>query len=134
MKEHPALVAIENEDFVSGIHPFELFCVYHLGLKEDGTTAFLNVHQVAHELKSDTDTIMAALERYGLDSNTLVHTGFDLASAQADIQVSPPGVDLFMLAEMHFESLCESTEKRDWQKELDDDKAQNDALFAEPQK
>lgn len=127
---HPALRALQSKRFVDGIDPFALFCAYHLGLFPDGRARFAHIHDVARAFSVEKETIERALAAYALTPDDLVHSTFDVASAQADVQVSPPGVDLFLLARMHFDALTESYgESRDWERELAEDAAENDRVF-----
>jgi hypothetical protein len=131
-KEHPALRAIRTRAFVNGIEPFALFCAYHLGLFPDGSVRFANVHDVARAFETDTDTVQRALDAYGLSPDVVVNSTFDVASAQADVAVSPKGVDLVMLAAMHWDMLVSSWgEQRDWNAELLRDEAENARVFGE---
>lgn len=118
-KMHPAQRALETNDLVWGIDPFWLFAMYHLGLKRDQTAAFMNVYDVARALEVSPEAVQDALSAYAMTPGDMVHSGFDVASAQVDIQVSPPGVDLLGLAEMHFEAFIAAADKpRDWSGEL----------------
>jgi hypothetical protein len=112
------------------LDPFALFCAYHLGLAPDGTRGFLNLHQVARCLRCTPQEVEEALKRHGLTPERLLSLDFDLASAQADISLSPAGVDLKDLAAMHFEAfLVAPPRARDWEKELARDQAENDRIF-----
>jgi len=127
---HPAMAALASGRFTEGIDPFALFCAYHLGLFPDGRARFAHIHDVARAFSVDKEAVERALTAYALTPDDLVHSTFDVASAQADVQVSPPGVDLFLLARMHFDALTESYgETRDWERELADDAAENARVF-----
>ena len=127
---HPAEVARDSGRMVADIQPFELFCAYHLGITADGAYRFQNIHDVARRFRVDKDTIEAALAAYALDTERLLSSSFDTASAQVDIQVSPAGVDLRGLAEMHWEQLLASVPNaRDWKRELADDAVENERTF-----
>jgi hypothetical protein len=128
--EHPAATALRLRTFVAGIEPFALFCAYHLGLFRDGSVHFANVHDVARAFSTDVDTVQRALDAYGLSPDVIVNSAFDVASAQADVAVSPPGVDLVTLAAMHWEMLIASWgTSRDWNAELARDAEANARLF-----
>lgn len=114
------------------LDPFALFCAYHLGLFPDGRVAFGNVHDVARAFRVSVAEVQETLAAHGLDSDRLVHAGFDIAAAQADVQVSPPGVDLFVLAEMHYEAArAARREGRDWESELAEDQAANRSTYGD---
>ena len=109
---------------------FDLFAAYHLGLFPDGTVKFGNVHDVALAFGIEADEVIRRLAAGGLDPDSLVHSSFDLASAQADIQVSPEGVDLKALALMHYEHALEAKrDGRDWESELQADREANAATY-----
>jgi len=98
--------------------PFPLFCAYYLGLKPDGTRAPLNIHGVARAAGVSVADVEMALERHGLSAEAMLQTDFDLASAQLDIQASPPGVDLHGIALMHWELWqCAKPRDGDWRKD-----------------
>lgn len=116
----------------AALTPFALFCAYHLGLTPAAERRFMHIHDVAALFSIGVAEVRAALERFALDSDTLLHTRFDLAGAQADIQLSPPGVDLLDLARMHFDALAAARgQPRDWEAELMHAAEENRALFGE---
>jgi hypothetical protein len=123
----------DEDELLFGIDPFELFCAYHLGITEENTYRFQNANQVARRFDVEVEELFEALRAYGLDPDKLLHSGFDLASAQADVQLSPEGVDLTVLAQMHYESLLSSErDSRDWEAELSRDAAENERTFGSP--
>lgn len=128
--EHPARRAERGDGVVCGLEPFALFCAYHLGLTGPQGYRFMNVHQVARHFEVSVDDVQSALAAYQLDSDVLLHGGFDLAAAQADVQLSPAGVDLYGLARMHYDQLlAASPTARDWQRELERAAAENEEIF-----
>lgn len=133
--DHPARRAEAGEGVVAGIDPFALFCAYHLGITAENTYRFQNVHEVARRFGVSSEEIQDALRAYRLDPDVLIHVGFDLASAQADVQLSPEGVDLTVLARMHYEAVLEAEPNaRDWQEELSRAAEENEAIFGHRQK
>ena len=131
-KPHPSRQAELEGDFVAGIEPFALFCAYHLGITEENRYRFQNVHEVARRFGASVEAVQSALKAYGLDPDTLIHSGFELASAQADVQLSPPGVDLTVLARMHYEALLEAEpSERDWEAELRQAEEENRRIFGD---
>ncbi|MFZ9886138.1 MAG: hypothetical protein ACO3JL_01445 [Myxococcota bacterium] len=128
--EHPARRAERGEGVVCGLEPFPLFCAYHLGLTGPQSYRFMNIHQVARHFEVSVDDVQQALIAYQLDSDVLLHIGFDLAAAQADVQLSPAGVDLYALARMHYDTLLQApTKARDWERELARAAEENDEIF-----
>lgn len=129
---HPSRRAELHGDFIAGIEPFALFCAYHLGITDENRYRFQNVHEVARRFAASVDEVQEALRAYALDPDTLVHSGFDLAAAQADVQLSPPGVDLVVLARMHYEALLEAEPSaRDWDAELRQAEEENRKIFGD---
>lgn len=88
---------------MSTLDPFALFCAYHLGLDRSGRFRFMNRHDVARDFGVDVDAIEAALHAHGLDAESVLAKDFDVAGAQLDMQLSPPGVDLVGVAMMHWD-------------------------------
>ena len=110
--------------------PFFLFCAYHLGLDARVSggkkIATPNLHSVARVFGVDVADVERALIVHGLDAATLLELDFDLVGAQMDIQVSPHGVDLLSLAQMHWDLFVGAAPKtRDWEKELEEDAQKN---------
>lgn len=115
---------------VFDLDPFELFCAYHLGITVENTYRFQNVHDVAKRFQTQPGAVKQALEDYGMDSDAVINSAFNLAEAQVDIQVSPPGVDLKTLGLMHYENFLGAPRKaRDWNKELAEDENANASTF-----
>ena len=112
------------------LDPFDLFCAYHLGLDGQGRVRFSNIHDVARRFATTVDVVEAALKANGMDAARMLELDFDLPSAQLDIQVSPPGVDLPSIARMHYDLFLGAKDKpRDWKRELEDDARVNDETF-----
>ena len=109
---------------------FSLFCAYHLGLDPAGKKREMNVHDVARAFGVTVDDVQADLVRFGLTSERLMNLDFDLAAARDDVWASPPGVDLPSIARMHFDLLRAAVDKpRDWQREAEEDAAENERIF-----
>lgn len=112
------------------IEPFALFCAYYLGLDERGRFRHQNIHDVARRFRVATSVVEAALKQHGMDPDRMLGLSFDMAGAQLDMQVSPPGVDLPSIARMHYDLFLQAEEKpRDWQRELREDERINDETY-----
>lgn len=112
------------------IDVFDLFCAYHLGITEDGGYRFQNIHQVAKRFGVNAGVIKQVLADLGMDSDTIVHSTFDMASAQVDIMLAPDGVDRTEIARRLFEDFKGAPRRnRDWQKELEQDARDNERIF-----
>jgi len=112
------------------IDAFDLFCAYHLGITEDGGYRFQNVHQVAKRFGANAGVIKQILSDLGMDSDTIVHSSFDMASAQVDIMLAPEGVSRAEIAKRLFDDFKKAPRRnRDWQKELESDARENERIF-----
>ena len=124
------IAAALKSSLVFELDPFELFCAYHLGITAENTYRFQNVHDVAKRFGSGPGEVKQALQEYGMDPDTVLNAKFNMAVAQVDIQVAPPGVDLKTIAQMHYEEFLASPKKaRDWSKELAEDEQVNDVTY-----
>ena len=113
-----------------GITPFELFCAYHLGITAEDTYRFQNVHDVAKRFGCPSGVIKQLLADLGMDADALVHSSFDMASAQVDVMTAPEGVSRRALAEQIFTEFKQAPRKnRNWQKELERDAAENERTY-----
>jgi hypothetical protein len=114
----------------NNIDAFELFCAYHLGIAEDGSYRFQNVHQVAKRFASNAGMIKQVLTDLGMDSDAIVHSTFDMASAQVDIMLAPEGVSRTEIAKVLFAEFKSAPRRsRDWKKELERDARENERIF-----
>ena len=103
------------------IDPFELFCAYHLGITPDDGYRIQNVHDVARRFGTNAASLKQSLASCGMSAEDIVHSGFDLASAQLDIMVAPPGISRRELARPLFEEFRSAPRRaRDWAKEMED--------------
>ncbi len=103
----------------SGIDPFELFCVYHLGIGRDGQRRFHNLHHVAQAFDVTPEVIREALVHYEMDPETVLEREFDIAGAQADIAVLPEGMSPVEQARQAYDDYLRSAgSRRDWDREL----------------
>ncbi|HYD50466.1 MAG TPA: hypothetical protein VEB21_19075 [Terriglobales bacterium] len=112
------------------IDPFALFCAYHLGITENDGYKFQNIHHVARRFNTNAAVIKQLLVEYRMDPETIVNSGYDMASAQVDIMVAPEGISRTELARSLFEEFQEAPKQaRDWQKELEQDAKENERTF-----
>ena len=114
----------------SGIDPFLLFCAYHLGITEDDTYRFQNIHQVAKRFGTNAGVIKQLLTELEMDSDTIINSGFDMAGAQVDIMLAPDGVSRTELARALFADFRAAPRRaRNWTKELEEDARDNERIF-----
>jgi hypothetical protein len=113
-----------------GIEPFALFCAYHLGITEDGGYRFQNIHQVAKRFGTNAGVIKQLLADFEMDSDTIIHSAFDMAGAQVDIMLAPEGIDRTELAREFYEQFRVAPRRaRNWAKELEEDARANERIF-----
>lgn len=113
-----------------GIDPFTLFCAYYLGVTAEGTYRFQNIHEVAKRFGVGAGVIKQLLQELRMDSDSIVHSTFDLASAQVDVIHVPEGIDRVEIARTHYELFLDAPRgKRDWNRELADDARMNEKTF-----
>ena len=91
---------------MSTIEPFELFCLYHLGLDGEFSYRFRNMHQVASELDLGIMELNQALAEHRMDVDTIRHTPYNLAKAHAEASVlviteQPSSVERFARKTYH---------------------------------
>ncbi len=119
-----------NYALVDGIDPATLFTAYHLGVTEDNRYQLQNLHEVARRFRTSPARINEALRAYEIDSETVMNTDFDMAMAQIDIRVAPPGVSRKALALQLYEDFRSSPRiVRDWAAELHNDAEENRRIF-----
>ena len=112
------------------ISAFELFCAYHLGIQADGTYRFGHVHDVAKRFGVGAAVIRQSLEEFALRPDDLWNIKWDLSEAQVAIAVAPPKADLRAIAFEHWRKLLTApARKRDWARELADDRQVNAQTF-----
>ncbi len=113
-----------------GIEAFDLFCAYHLGITAEGGYRFQNIHQVAQRFGTNAGVIRQLLSDLGMDSDTVVHSSFDLAGAQVDIMLAPDGIDRVELARAMYRDFRQAPRRdRDWARELAEDARDNERIF-----
>lgn len=116
-----------------GIEAFTLFCAYHLGVTADDRYEFQNVHQVAKRFGVPSGVIKQALQDFGMDSDRLIQSDFDLSAAQVDVMNVPEGVSRKEVARTHWEAFRNArTKPRDWKTELAADARENEKVFGVP--
>jgi hypothetical protein len=113
-----------------GIDPFALFCAYHLGITEGDGYRFQNIHQVAKRFGTNAAVIKQLLTDFDMAPETIVHSSFDMASAQVDIMLAPEGISRTELARTLYEEFRTAPRRsRDWAKELQEDARANERTF-----
>jgi hypothetical protein len=113
-----------------GIEPLALFCAYHLGITEDGGYRFQNIHQVAKRFGTNAGVIKQVLSDFDMDSDTIIHSAFDMAGAQVDIMLAPEGINRTELGREFYEQFRVAPRRaRNWVKELEEDARANERIF-----
>jgi len=112
------------------IEPFALFCAYHLGITEEGGYRFQNIHQVAKRFRTNAAVIKQLLADFEMDSDTVIHSAFDMAGAQVDIMLAPDGIDRAAIGRDLYEQFRTAPRRaRNWAKELEQDARDNERIF-----
>ena len=112
------------------IEPFALFCAYHLGITAEGGYRFQNIHQVAKRFGTNAGVIKQLLSDFDMDSETIVHSSFDMAGAQVDVMLAPEGIDKVEIARgLYAEFRAAPRKSRNWRKELEEDARANERVF-----
>ncbi len=107
-----------------------MFCAYHLGITEDDSYRFQNVHQVAKRFGTNAGVIKQLLADLDMDPETIVHSSFDMASAQVDIMLAPEGISRTAEARGLFAEFRAAPRKsRNWAKEIEEDARHNERVF-----
>lgn len=105
----------------STIDSFDLFCAYHLGITQDDGYRIQNIHEVARRFGTNAAALRQTLTALGMDADDIVHSGFDLASAQIDIMVAPAGISRRELARPLFDEFRSAPRRsRNWAKEMEE--------------
>ena len=109
------------------MEPFELFCLYYLGLTPKGGYQFVNANQVARHLNWTVGELMQSLSKFQLHPDTVLNTDFPMARYQADLQIAAAKEDsetLRLRAEMIYESFTQRSGrfKRDWLREIEEER------------
>ena len=118
-----------------GITAFDLFCAYHLGITADDRYQFQNLHDVAKRFGCSSGVVKQLLSEMNLDADALVQSKFDIASAQVDIMVAPPGVSRLELARRLYDEFLKAPRRaRDWAAELAQDARENEKTFGNRKK
>ena len=109
-----------------GKDPFELFCLYYLGMTPEGGYRFSNANHIAARMKWSVAELMQTLRGHGLHPDTVVNTDFPLARYQADFQIaaeSESPEQMMAFAERIYEEFRGSGGKRrDWLAEIQQEK------------
>src|SRR4051812_21171471 len=112
------------------IDPFALFCAYYLGVTEDDGYRFQNIHQVARRFGVSSGVLKQVLQDLEMDTDRIMNTTFDMASAQVDVMSVPEGVSRTEIARDHWEEFRASAwAPRDWKRELENDARINEKVF-----
>lgn len=103
----PLLAEEDREYYCPEVTPFDLFCLYHLGITDNNGYRKPNARDCARRLRVSMDEMHDALRRYGLDNKSFDDYDFDLNLARLDIRVAPKGIDRREIAKLHYTELLE---------------------------
>ncbi len=106
--------------------PFELFCLYYLGLTPKGEYRFANANQVAGQYNWTVTQLMDHLEKHGLHPDIVLNTDFPLARHQVDIQLAAEKESPLELQNranrIFLEFSASRGKRRNWIKEIEEEK------------
>jgi hypothetical protein len=109
------------------IDAFELFCAYHLGITPDDGYRIQNIHEVARRFGINAAELRQVLASFGMAADDIVHSGFDLPSAQVDIMVAPEGISRRELARPLYDEFRGTPKQtRNWAREMEEAQRQID--------
>jgi hypothetical protein len=102
--------------------PFELFCLYYLGLSPEGEYRFQNGNQIAKRFNWTVAELMEVLRKQGLHPDAVLNTDFPLARHQADLHIAaerePPERLRARAEAIWAEYLTRKGKRRDWLAEI----------------
>ena len=104
--------------------PFDVFCLYYLGLTPDGEVRFQNANQVARRFNWTPDALLEFLATHRIHPDLVLHTDFPLSRYQVDLQIAAEEEDtktLHARALQIYEDFGQTAGKkrRDWAKEME---------------
>lgn len=109
--------------------PFEVFCLYYLGLSSEGAYKFTNANQVAKHYNWSVGELNAYLKKHKMDSDTVVNTDFPLARHQVDLQLmaerSPGPIPLDFAERIFTEFQNRVGNRRDWLREIEEEREED---------
>ncbi|MCZ6472697.1 MAG: hypothetical protein O6934_04590 [SAR324 cluster bacterium] len=111
-----------------GNDPFQLFCLYYLGLTPEGEYRFTNGNKTAAYLNWTVAELMKNLRGHGLHPDTVLNTDFPLARHQVDLQIAAEkehGDQLKAMAEQIYKSFRNTSKRRDWLAEISQEKQED---------
>jgi hypothetical protein len=106
--------------------PFEMFCLYYLGLNPQGEYRFHNANQIAREHNWSVQELLRHLSGMNLHPDQVVNTDFPLARYQVDVQIAAEtsnGLQLRSLARKIYEEFLRARGRpRDWLGEIEQER------------
>lgn len=106
--------------------PFELFCLYYLGLGPGGECRMRNANQIARRFNWTVGELMQVLHRHGLHPDTVLHTDFPMAYWQVELQLRAEEAseeELRSVAHEVYERFRKSQgRRRNWLKEIEEER------------
>ena len=107
--------------------PFQIFCLYYLGLTPEGEVRFQNANQVARRFNWTPDMLLDFLRKHRLHPDLVLNTDFPLSRYQVDLQLAAREEDTERL---HARALgiyeaftgVAGRKSRDWLKEIEEER------------
>jgi len=109
--------------------PFEVFCLYYLGLSPEGEYRFTNGNKIAQRYNWSMAELNAFLKKHNMDPDKVLNTDFPMARHQVDLQLSAeknPGPAALDFAERIFNEFNNRLgTKRDWIREIEEEQQED---------
>lgn len=120
-------------------NPFELFCMYYLGIGPDGQARFYNVHAIARHFWSSKEDVERWLSEWNMEPDRFPHTDFNLAQAHGKAQelaLVGGGKDLQEFCRKTFEEFVRksaTSDRSQWFEDIDYDRIWGDEMAEDEQ-
>lgn len=107
--------------------PFQIFCLYYLGLTPEGEVRFQNANQVARHFNWTPEMLLKFLHDHRLHPDLVLNTDFPLSRYQVDLQIAAEREDserLHARALGIYEAFTgvAGHKRRDWVKEIEEER------------
>jgi hypothetical protein len=115
-----------------GPDPFQVFCLYYLGLTPEGTVRFQNANQVAKRFNWTPEKLLDFLHAHRMHPDLVLNTDFPLSRHQVDLQIAAQHEDperLHARALRIYEAFGQlaGRKRRDWLKEIEEERRADQA-------
>jgi hypothetical protein len=107
--------------------PFEVFCLYYLGLSPEGEVRFRNANQVAQRYNWTPQMLLDFLQKHRMHPDLVLNTDFPFAVHQVELQLAaaretPPELQARALRIYEDFRGVAGQRRRDWLKEIEEER------------